>query len=410
MGKRTLAVHIDNLKQVYFPGDQVSGRVVLEISEELKVRKIELLFHGFADVHWTERRQTKNGSHTVHYRNHEDYFVQHFPLFGKDQTGEDKTVMAPNVYTFPFTAVIPYNIPSSYEAHIGQVRYMFKANVDRPWAFDMHAKHMITVMDALDLNTIPNLESRAEKTDQKVLCCLCCASDPISAHVRVERQGYVAGEEVQFWAEINNQSNRTMTCSKGSLLMSVSYHARSKTRTVGNVLGELRHGAIEGGGTDAFVGERLHIPAVPPSFLRGCRIIDIRYFVNVTVDPSGLGFDLHVPVEIVIGSIPLRNIAQQHGFALPPAQQPIQDLQPRPEMPPPYVGAPKGLYSDTVMPSAVPNTVFTQSALGAVSTAEEGDNEHTYGNTNYAPVYTYYNWSTHDTNRQGQLQIEGQHL
>ncbi|WAR00288.1 ARRD3-like protein [Mya arenaria] len=392
MGKRTLAVHIDNLKQVYFPGDQVSGRVVLEISEELK--KSSFCFTG-SRMSIGQRGGKLRTAHIPF-----TTATMRTTLYSTSRSSE-KTVMAPNVYTFPFTAVIPYNIPSSYEAHIGQVRYMFKANVDRPWAFDMHAKHMITVMDALDLNTIPNLE---------VLCCLCCASDPISAHVRVERQGYVAGEEVQFWAEINNQSNRTMTCSKGSLLMSVSYHARSKTRTVGNVLGELRHGAIEGGGTDAFVGERLHIPAVPPSFLRGCRIIDIRYFVNVTVDPSGLGFDLHVPVEIVIGSIPLRNIAQQHGFALPPAQQPIQDLQPRPEMPPPYVGAPKGLYSDTVMPSAVPNTVFTQSALGAVSTAEEGDNEHTYGNTNYAPVYTYYNWSTHDTNRQGQLQIEGQHL
>ncbi|WAR00286.1 hypothetical protein MAR_024658 [Mya arenaria] len=38
MGIRTLAVQIDDLKQEYFPGNQVSGRVVLEISEELKVR------------------------------------------------------------------------------------------------------------------------------------------------------------------------------------------------------------------------------------------------------------------------------------------------------------------------------------------------------------------------------------
>ncbi|KAH3807814.1 hypothetical protein DPMN_136165 [Dreissena polymorpha] len=45
-------------------------------------------------------------------------------------------------------------------------------------------------------------------------------------------------------------------------------------------------------------------------------------------------------------------------------------------------------------------TTFAQSALGAHSTAEAGDNEHTYGNTNFAPVYTYYNWSNPSTNTQ----------
>ncbi|WAR00287.1 ARRD3-like protein [Mya arenaria] len=273
--------------------------------------EIELLFNGFADVCWTETYTTHdNQQRSVTHCSHEDYFEQRFPLYGKEETGEEVSVMAPNVYTFPFTTTIPFNVPSSYEDQTGQVRYMFNANVDRPWAFDMHAHHKITVMDILDLNTLPYLE---------VLCCLCCASDPISAHVRLERQGYVAGEEVQFWAEINNQSNRTMTCSKGSLIKSVTYHASSATRTAKTVLCKLRHGKIEGGGTDTFVGERLHIPAVPQSFLRGCGIIDIRYYVNIRVVPFGIGVDLNVPIEIVIGSVPLRNIAQQHGFALPSA-------------------------------------------------------------------------------------------
>jgi len=52
-------------------------------------------------------------------------------------------------------------------------------------------------------------------------------------------------------------------------------------------------------------------------------------------------------------------------------------------------------------------TVFAESAMGAQSTAEDGDTEHTYGNTSYAPVYTYYNWSTHDTARQGKVEMEG---
>ncbi|KAH3836787.1 arrestin domain-containing protein 3-like [Dreissena polymorpha] len=406
MPKRNLQILIDNQKTVYFPGDTITGRVQFDVDEPLKVRSIVLKFVGWANVHWTEQRSSGKSSHTVHFRSHEDYFNFSHTLLSRATTGSDEIVLSPNSYTYPFSVTLPYNIPSSYEAYIGQVRYIFIVDVDIPWAFDIHAKHMITVMDPLDLNTIPNLESRAEKTDQKVLCCCCCASDPISAHVRLERQGYVPGEEIPFWAEINNQSNRTMSCSKARLLMSVSYHATSKTRIVQNYLTQIKHGEIEGGGTEAYVNEKLHIPVVPPSFLKNCRIIDIRYYVVITVDPSGLGFDLHVPVEVVIGSIPLRSVAQQHGLALPDRQAPIAPIANLPPPPPPYLGAPAGLYDDIAYPPALPQTTFAQSALGAHSTAEAGDTEHTYGNTNFAPVYTYYDWSK-PSNNTTQFEIEG---
>jgi len=74
---------------------------------------------------------------------------------------------------------------------------------------------------------------------------------------------------------------------------------------------------------------------------------------QMTVDPSGFSYDLNVPLEIIIGSIPLRSIAQAHNFALPFAPAPPAGIPQRSEMPPPYLGAPKGLYSDHVTPSAV---------------------------------------------------------
>jgi len=73
----------------------------------------------------------------------------------------------------------------------------------------------------------------------------------------------------------------------------------------------------------------------------------------MAVDPSGFSYDLHVPLEIIIGSIPLRSIAHAHNFAHPSAPAPPAGIPQRPEMPPAYLGAPKGLYSDYVTPSAV---------------------------------------------------------
>ena len=64
------------------------------------------------------------------------------------------------------------------------------------------------------------------------------------------------------------------------------------------------------------------------------RVMCIVLIFQMTVDPSGIGFDLNVPVEVVIGSIPFSSIAQQYGFNV---QQTIE---------PPPPGAPEGLYSD----------------------------------------------------------------
>lgn len=41
---------------------------------------------------------------------------------------------------------------------------------------------------------------------------------------------------------------------------------------------------------------------------------------------------------------------------------------------------------------------LAESALGRVSTREEGDTDDTAGDSNFAPVYTYYNWNKPDPN------------
>ena len=54
------------------------------------------------------------------------------------------------------------------------------------------------------------------------------------------------------------------------------------------------------------------------------------------MDPSGIGFDLDVPLEVVIGSIPFARVAQQYGEVI--TQQPTA---------PPSLEAPDGLYTSS---------------------------------------------------------------
>lgn len=392
MGKlNKFEIRLDNPKGVYYPTNVVSGQVIVDLKEEMKMREIRARFHGYAYVHWSERRQTKNGHRTVHYTSQENYFDSKVVVLGKEFGQNDDIILKPGAYTYPISFTLPAGIPSSYEARIGRIRYYIQVTIDRPWAFDDHTKTMFTVANLFDLNKRPELMNGATSTDQKVLCCWCCASDPIIASMTVARQGFVPGEAIVFNSEIDNKSDRDMTCTKARLIMQVKYHARGKTRTVNNCIQELQHGKIDGGGTDVWRDEKLFIPPVPPSYLEGCRIIDIRYLAMMTVDPSGIGFDLNVPVEVVIGSIPFSSIAQQYGYNV---QQTIA---------PPPPGAPEGLYSDpnagqapgVSMPNMPPPS-YAESVMGRVNTKEENDDEHTTGNSDYAPVYSYYDWEKKD--------------
>ena len=100
------------------------------------------------------------------------------------------------------------------------------------------------------------------------------------------------------------------------------------------------------------------------------RAIEVQlYFVSLFIfklvaEPSGPGFALNVPVEVVIGNIPFATVAQQHGM--------------------------------TIQPNA-PLQSYAESAFGRVNTLDD-DEKNTTGNLEYAPMYGYYKWEKDPAN------------
>ena len=64
-----------------------------------------------------------------------------------------------------------------------------------------------------------SFQSPQEGEDDKMICCLCCASGPISARLRLDRSGYVPGEYITLGGEIDNQSTRKVKNIKLQLQM-----------------------------------------------------------------------------------------------------------------------------------------------------------------------------------------------
>ncbi|WAR01022.1 ARRD3-like protein [Mya arenaria] len=320
------------------------------------VTGVRLQFLGHARVHWTETHQTGSGKNrrteTRHYSSSETYFNFELLLFGP---GNDSTHLQAGHHTYPFSFLLPPNLPSSYESHIGNVRYSLKAKIDKPWKFDHKTQKMFTVVSMLDLNQQPS-----------------ATSGPIHALFRVDRAGYVPGDTIYLNAEISNHSTRRM---KASL-----YHATTKSRTERKDVAMVNKGEISPGGSVTWSGEPMVVPAVPPSYLVGCSIIDIRYILQLEVDPAGPGFDLEVPLEVIVGTIPLRQVVQQYY----PMPQPT--LSP-PSAPP--LSQPAGASA----PFNLPPPSYAECVFGKVGVREDEDSDHMGGDVDFAPSYAYYDWS-----------------
>uniref|UniRef100_A0AAQ4NRV5 Arrestin domain containing 3b n=1 Tax=Gasterosteus aculeatus aculeatus TaxID=481459 RepID=A0AAQ4NRV5_GASAC len=83
---RALAVHLDGSERTDLPafsgGDPVSGRVVVEVTGDVRVRRLDVTARGVAKVRWTESRNagantayTQNYTEEVEYLRHQDTLI-----------------------------------------------------------------------------------------------------------------------------------------------------------------------------------------------------------------------------------------------------------------------------------------------------------------------------------------------
>ncbi|PVD19277.1 hypothetical protein C0Q70_19763 [Pomacea canaliculata] len=417
MGKLNIfEISLNNTRGVFYAGQNLLGHCTLELNSELTLRGIRLKFEGRGHVHWTETHQKVtwkySRSETITFSDSEQYFNQEVLLFGiLPSEGRSTSSLSAGRHTFPFCFVLPEDLPSSFEGVHGYVRYVVKAIIDRPWKFDHTTKCNFTVIGILNLNSEPNASMTVQGQNQKTLCCLCCASGPLSAEFSLQRRGYVPGEAVPLSAHIENSSNRLISKSHVDLKMISTFHSTTKSRSVSKEIGRVEEGPIGAGQTFTWDRQQFVIPPLPPSYLNGCRIIDIKYILQLSVVPSGLSKNLEVPLDIIIGTIPLLQVVENNP---PRASEPSQALvasdQPSSVTYPMVMGGPGTLSSPPsysqlpdlpIFPPSyypdIPPPSYSESMLGSLGVRDEDDQENSVGNPTHMPVYPYYDWGYQPT-------------
>lgn len=359
-------------------GEILEGYVTVDLKYPMKMQAIRVFCKGKAFVHWTEQKLRGPGEprykDTRHHSSTEEYFDFHTTVLQNNERNSKKFVLPAGKYNYPFRFQLPPFLPSSFEGEYGHIRYYIKAAIMKPWRMNHVTKTAFTVSSILDLNSIPEANKSVQKSATKQLCCLCCTSGPITSFLSIDRHGFVPGEPITVNAEIENLSRRKIRSSSVTLKMRATFHTPHQTRTVSSTISTLWHSCIGKGQTDTWNGEQLFVPSLPPSFLLGCNVIDVSYILEFRVDPIGPALELFIPVEIIIGTIPLHSSVNHY----------LRFQQP-------HVS---GGYGATNMASnrLSLQTVNAEFALGSVCIKDEDDPEYTRGQLRYAPVYTYYIW------------------
>ncbi|KAK2887984.1 arrestin domain-containing protein 3b [Channa argus] len=316
LGKvRTLAIYFDSLNENNLPafsgGDLVSGRVVVDVTGDVRVRSLDITSRGVAKVRWTESRNAGvNTAYTQNYTEEVEYLHHCDTLIGEERDEdcpeEGLTVLHAGLHEFAFSFSLPQMaLATSFEGKHGSVRYWVKAELHRPWLLPVKVKKEFIVFEHIDINT-PLLLAPQAGTKEKTLCCWFCASGPISLSAKIERKGYTPGESIQIFAEVENCSSRVVV-PKAALYQTQTFFAKGKGKQIQQLVSNLRGDPLLQGKTQSWEGKLLKIPPVSPSIL-DCPIIRVEYALMVYVDiPGGLNLSLSLP--LVIGTIPLHACA-----------------------------------------------------------------------------------------------------
>ncbi|CAB1319361.1 unnamed protein product [Coregonus sp. 'balchen'] len=319
----------DSNVPVFASGDSVSGRVIIEVTGEIRVKSLKIQAKGFAKVRWTESRNagsntayTQNYTEEVEYLNHRDILIGHER--DEDNSEEGLTTIHSGRHEYAFSLELPQTpLATSFEGKHGSVRYWVKAELHRPWLLPMKTKKEFTSPQA--------------GTKDKTLCCWFCTSGPISLSAKIERKGYTPGESIQIFAEIENCSSR-MVVPKAAIYQTQTFKAKGKLKEVKQLVANLRGESLSSGKTETWSGKMLKIPPVSPSIL-DCSIIQVEYSLMVYVDiPGAMNLSLNLP--LVMGTIPLHPFGSRTSSVSSQCSMTMSwlgmALPERPEAPPSY--------------------------------------------------------------------------
>ncbi|XP_014773235.1 uncharacterized protein LOC106871347 [Octopus bimaculoides] len=296
-------------RDIYYAGEKLTGHIVVQNIENLKVQGIRLTLRGKVHIEWKimrtgERRTVKQD----HY-----YIDDKTVIWGKDKNEEGSVPILPRGnHRYPFQFQLPESaLPCSFESKMATIRYYLRVVIDMPYASSPQGIKYFTIIgphiDCMDERFL----SPQEAQDKNNKCCFCCGTGPLVLKATLDRSGYCCGENIRLKAEIQNNSDESvwLVC---KLMQYVQFFINK------GVLGlnkDTSHKVfeVEGSPVAPFttariddLSQQLQVPVMPPTLLHVCQNVEIFYSLKVYLHMEKTGDVLHIEFPITIGTVPFR--------------------------------------------------------------------------------------------------------
>ncbi|XP_019716532.1 arrestin domain-containing protein 1a isoform X1 [Hippocampus comes] len=281
MGKiEAIEITFDNRKELYSPGEYISGNVTIKVGQKLQCKAIKVNCNGFCGITnkvnettWTAEEQYFNNTVSV----------------------SDKGTLKQGHHTFPFKFLIPGSAPTSFEGNYGKIVYRLRAFVDTPrFTKDYSTEKAFYLLDPLNLNKIPDIWGPCSSSVIQEFSYMLLKTGTVMLKAQIDKKGYTPGQVIQLSTVIHNKSEKTTSNINASLVQRVTYQTRKPTHDV-RVIAELEGGRVKPGRQMEWK-EQIIVPPLPQSSLVGCDLIRIEYYVKVSLKSPNvlLTLPLHI--------------------------------------------------------------------------------------------------------------------
>ncbi|CAG7834310.1 unnamed protein product [Allacma fusca] len=293
-------IYFDSPSLLYFPGQFLTGRVLVELEDDTPFSG--LFFHvvGEGCVRLRNRGQER-------LYDKESYIDFRMRLLG--EAGQGPVLLSPGIHSFPFKLGLPLGLPSTFLGKHGWVQYFCKAALREPNGLVHKNQQVFIVMNPIDLNLEPAIVAKPFQCEiDHKLGRSCMSSGVVVCRIRLDKGGYIPGEKIHIWASVNNQSRTTIRSTEAVLTETIQYTARGKVvASERRELSTLSRGKIKPDHKDDWINEKLVVPPLPPTNLRGCHLIRIQYDLFFIINPKSFDKRIKLQVPIMIATYPLRD-------------------------------------------------------------------------------------------------------
>ncbi|KAG4069598.1 hypothetical protein HA402_009538 [Bradysia odoriphaga] len=304
MSSMSCQIYFNNSTRVFYGGQLLSGRVVFQFTKPKTLRGIYVKIIGRAYCRWT----TGSGHHTKTHVG-EEFYLNEKTFFVGGDSGE--VVLSPREYNYTFSCMLPADLPTSVEGKIGYIRYVVLVHMDRSLWSDRRFQECFTVLKALNLNEEIVLRDPLVREVRKSysICCLlcCCTSGPLIVKGSIPVGGFVPGQIVDVFLQINNGSDQTFANFIVKIIKQIRYHTHANSSTKKHDEVVVKSASCNGCPKYQSKTYRLPItvPALPPTDESTSNIVKVSYRLQVQGSAGCLRNDPVLVFPIKIGTFPI---------------------------------------------------------------------------------------------------------